>query len=398
VIANIEFAIDGRNFFCDADAQQTGQFEVKSMPRAYSVIWNDQTNPFASVNALMAENPGNILLIDGNVFSIYRDQIVVALQQMIAVPATETFKTVEGVCLVFDFLYQHGFTKDDKLIVVGGGIVQDVGAFTAACYKRGIKWVYFPTTLLAMCDSCIGGKSGINYKDAKNQMALFSAPSTVVINPQFLTTLSASEIKSGLGEILKLFIMGGESYLLTYQQHVKNGQVAEFSSYKTLILTALAIKRAIVEVDEFECNYRKGLNYGHTLGHAIEVMSEYAIAHGIAVTIGMIFSNELSCQRQLLPAATKSRLNLLCRELLDADVLQLMATMNVNQMLAILKQDKKATRDQISFVVVQQPGDTRFIQFTLNDELHENIEQIFRENFQFNDIGASTELMEESDS
>lgn len=378
---NNNFIIEGKSFECDASMYESGLFEVQSMPRPYQVAWDNSENPFEKVNALLSENKANVLLIDEKLLALYGSSITAEPQQIISVPATETFKTLDGVNLVFDFLYQRGFTKGERLIVVGGGIVQDVGGFTAACYKRGIKWVYFPTTLLSMCDSCIGGKTGINYKDAKNQMALFSAPSQVMINAHFLQTLSAADLKSGLGEILKLCITGGEPFLKIYQQHVIKGQVKDAAGYKALILTALSIKRAIVEVDEFELNYRKSLNYGHTLGHAIEVMSDYAIAHGVAVTIGMILSNELSHQHQFLSADTKTQLNLLCRELLDNTVLAKLRAMKVDDLLGLLKQDKKTEGTHINFVVMKQPGDTRFAKLKLDSELQASIEKMLQQSF-----------------
>ncbi len=381
MIQNAAFKIEDKSFQSDATIQHSGQFEVKSSPRSYQVSWNDSANPFERINALLQENKGNVLLIDEKIYELYRADITVSAEQTLAIPATENFKTLEGVSQVFDFLYRRGFTKGERLVVVGGGIVQDIGAFAAASYKRGIQWVYCPTTLLSMCDSCIGAKSGVNFKEAKNQIGLFSAPSQVIINPNFLKTLSDIELKSGLGEILKLCITGGEPYLEIYQQHVMHGKVKEFASYKALILTALGIKRAIIEVDEFDMSYRKSLNYGHTLGHAIEVMSDYAIPHGVAVTVGMMLSNEISQQREFLAEATKIKLNQLCRELLDDKVLAIMSNMNVDALLGLLKNDKKTEGEHISYVVMKQPGETRLTKLKLDDALQQYIGKILRQTF-----------------
>lgn len=378
---NTQFNIQDKSFLCDASLSQSAQFEVRSVPRPYQVIWDDNENPFTKVNQLLSENKANVLLIDEKILSLNQGLISVNPEQLIAVPATETFKTLDGVNLVFDFLFQRGFTKGEKLIVVGGGIVQDIGAFAATCYKRGIKWVYFPTTLLSMCDSCIGGKSGVNYKEAKNQIALFSAPSQVNINPHFLKTLPESDIKSGMGEILKFCIIGGEASLSIYQQHVTDGKINDWASLKALILTGLSIKRAIIEEDEFDLNYRKSLNYGHTLGHAIEVMSDYEISHGVAVTIGMMLSNEISHQYDYLNEDIKNRLNKLCRELLTDKTSSVMATINVNDLLGLLKNDKKTEGDQINFVVMKQPGETKFTKLKLNEQFQANIEKILRSTF-----------------
>ena len=154
-----------------------------------------------------------------------------------------------------------------------------------------------------MSDSCIGGKAGVNYKGAKNQLALFSAPNEVIINPSFINTLEKKDIQSGLGEILKLYITGGPAMLSTYDRCIKNGTIVNKDDAKSLIMGALAIKKAVIELDEFELNIRKALNYGHTLGHAIESISNYAIPHGVAVVVGMMLVNQMSCERGLLARA-----------------------------------------------------------------------------------------------
>src|SRR3990167_8146444 len=270
---NDSFTIDGKRL--TTIPIDHNQFQIKSTPKSYHVTLDENKNPFDVLNTYLSENKNSVLLIDENILQLYKNFLKIDETRIFSAKATENFKTIDGMFAVLNFLSERDFTKKEKLIVVGGGIIQEVGGFVSACYKRGIQWVYFPTTLLSMCDSCIGGKSGVNYKDAKNQMALFSAPSQVVINPQFLKTLPDADLKSGLGEILKLSITGGEDLIATYQQHVTHGKVKDLAGYKALILMALSIKRAIVEVDEFELNYRKSLNYGHTLGHAIEVMSDY---------------------------------------------------------------------------------------------------------------------------
>ena len=376
-----QFFIEEMAFTPDSHAVQAGQFDVKSMPRPYRVSWDNSSNPFTKVNEQLAQNDKNILLIDEKLLTLYAGNIQAPVDRTIAVPATETFKTIDGVKLVFDFMFERGFTKGEKLIVVGGGIIQDVGAFTAACYKRGINWVYFPTTLLSMCDSCIGAKSGVNYKDAKNQMALFSAPTEVTINPAFLSTLSEQDLKSGIGEMLKLCIIAGEPYLATYDQHVSNGKVSHPDGYQMLVMTALSIKRAIVEVDEFEVNYRKSLNYGHTLGHAIEAMSNYRIPHGVAVTIGMILVNELSHRHQLMTGEVKQKLNDMCLSLLDEPTKLLMSSISATNVLSLLKNDKKTEGASIKFVMVKQPGQVKFATMTLNQSLQSEIEMIIKQYF-----------------
>ncbi len=373
------FKIDGKEFFCSKMPIETNEFTVKSLPRNYSVNWVADINPLQEVNRILASDPRNVLLIDINVLDKYRDQLAVPAEQICISDATENFKSLDGVTKVIDFLYDHEFTKSNMLVVVGGGITQDVGGFVAASYKRGISWTFFPTTLLSMCDSCIGAKTGINYRKAKNQIALFSAPTNIIMNPYFLKTLSEETLQSGLGEVLKSFIIGGERFIELYRNHVKEGKVKTWEEYKILILNALSIKKAIVEEDEFELNYRKSLNYGHTIGHTIEALTDYAIPHGQAVSIGMIVVNELSYQIGLLTESMKDQLNLLCLELLNKNTFAIMKDISTDALLDLLKNDKKVESSEITFVFIKTIGETHFVKLLLDVKLLNQIKIVIND-------------------
>ena len=262
---------------------------------------------------------------------------------------------------IVDFLQAHGFTKGEQMIVVGGGIIQDIGAFVAAIYKRGIPWYYFPTTLLSMSDSCMGGKAGVNYRGAKNQLALFSAPYAVTINPRFLQTLPVEAIASGMGEILKLCIIGGRYFIDLYQANVTHGQVHSEEAFQRLIMAALSVKKTIVEIDEFEINHRRSLNYGHTLGHAVEALSDYQIPHGQAVVIGMVLVNELSHGQGLLSMVDLKHFNALCYDLISDAVLQKLINISLDNIMALLQKDKKTVGQVTSFAFITAPGVTCFV-------------------------------------
>jgi 3-dehydroquinate synthase len=370
----IKFIIDGKEFFADTNVLNADHFTVKSIPRPYSVEYDETPDLFARINQLLEKNSKNLLLIDQNILQIYPNKLNITDERIFRAEATEEFKTLEGITRVLNFLQKHEFSKGEQLIVVGGGIIQDIGAFVGAIYKRGIFWTHFPTTLLSMCDSCIGGKTGINYNNAKNQLALFSAPASVVINPIFLKTLDADAINSGLGEILKLCITGGEYFLDIYQKHVSQGKVNSPEDFRALMMAALCVKKAIVEEDEFELNHRRSLNYGHTLGHAIEVLSHYQIPHGQAVVIGMALVNELSHQYGLLSKQALKHLNQLCFDLLNERIMGLLAEITLDQMISLLQKDKKTEGQNTSFVFMQQAGDTRFVKLALNETLLSQIQ------------------------
>ncbi len=377
----MKFIIDNKELNVSLDCLNSASFTVSSIPVPYRVTWDSTENPCDTINEILIKNPKNLLFIDEKVFELYGKDIKHPANKIFKAPASESFKTLDGVTQLCDFLYQHDFTKGETLVVVGGGIIQDIGAFVGASYKRGINWVHFPTTLLAMSDSCIGGKAGVNYKGVKNQLALFSAPREVIINPAFLNTLEKRDIQSGLGEILKLYITGGQMLLNTYDKYIKNGMIANKKDVKALVLGALAVKKAVIEEDEFELNLRKALNYGHTLGHAIESISNYDIPHGIAVVVGMMLVNRMSCERGLLARTDCTAINNLCFRLLDDDLLATLKKIDMHAMMQCLKQDKKVIGNSVTFVMLSSPGNLNFVKVKLDEELTDQIKDTFNQLF-----------------
>lgn len=379
-MSNFKFSVEGENFSFDSSFLHQTRFTVHSVPRNYDVLWKEGVAPARLIGELLAKNPKNLLLIDKNVWDLHCADLQIDPKRVMFVRADEEFKTFHnGVEQALGFLEDNHFGKGETLIVVGGGVTQDIGAFVGAVYKRGIAWVLFPTTLLSMCDSCIGGKTGINFHKTKNQLALFSAPREVILCAEFLRTLHAREIKSGLGEILKLFITGGKDLLFLFSKLVtKEGRVKDFSSFKQLILGALGVKKQIVEKDEFELNIRKSLNYGHTLGHAIEVLSDYQIPHGQAVTMGVLAVNELSRRRGMLNEED-------CRYIknLAADLFQTarLSQNIVQELPQLLLKDKKSVGNAVNFVFIRNLGDTVFVKLEITPQLVEELIEVMHKEF-----------------
>ena len=379
-MTQFHFTVDNESFAFDDSFLTQREFTVHSVPRDYQTLLDDTDTPARLLQHMLDENPKNLLLIDQNVWQLYGQDVKVAPSRVMLVQANEEFKTFhQGVEQALQFLEKNGFGKGETLLVVGGGVTQDIGAFVGAVYKRGIAWRFFPTTLLSMCDSCIGGKTGINYHKAKNQLALFSAPRQVIICPAFLRTLQEREIKSGLGEILKLFITGGKELLSRFSQYVNaEGQVKDFASFKPLILGALGVKKQIVEKDEFELNIRKSLNYGHTLGHAIEVLSGYAIPHGQAVTMGVLVVNQLSRRRGLLSPQEEQEIRTLAKNLFHTSRL---SPHMVQELPQLLLKDKKSVGNAVNFVLIAGAGDTRFVKLEVTPQLTQELIEIMQEEF-----------------
>lgn len=373
------FFIAGEKLIVPGNALTINKFKVQSIPRAYDVIFS-QENTSSQINNALKENKNNLLLIDKNIYNII-GPLKIEKKRILPVEASEKFKTWSGVSRVIKFLQKNSFSKGEELIVIGGGTVQDVGAFVGAIFKRGVSWTFLPTTLLAMSDSCIGGKTGINYEGAKNQLALFSAPSRVIINTEFLKTLNTREIFSGLGEIIKLGITGGKNMVGIFTEEVNNGSVKNFTSFNRIIKMSLAVKKTVVECDEFELNVRKSMNYGHTVGHALESLSGYLIPHGQAVVAGMLIANELSVRRGLLSAMTNKKLRTILIPLLPREIKSIIKKLSLYNLAELLKKDKKSLSGKAVFVLIKDFGNTIFFPITIDKKLVSEIKAIIKNLF-----------------
>jgi 3-dehydroquinate synthase len=339
-----KFYINEKEF--SVSSEMANSMTIESHPKKYEVIFEDFLK-----HKSFSQN--EIVLIDKKVANLYN----ITHDKLITIEALETNKSIETVLEVCERLMEYNFDRSQTLVVIGGGILQDIGAYVAKTYKRGINWIYFPTTLLSQCDSCIGGKTALNFKKYKNQLALFSAPTKVIIDTNFLKTLSEKDITSGYGEIIKLFLIGGNYYI----DNIK------YMDYKTAIFHSLSIKKAVIEYDEFENLERKALNYGHSFGHVIEPLTNYDIPHGEAVMIGIEIINKLFSKSEYISDiisnyTTLSKIKSIC---------------SVDDILKGLKTDKKVSSGNISLIVVRTPGHTEFVNQPIDENLYKKGYEIF---------------------
>lgn len=376
-----KFTIFDKIFSLNADHCRARQFAVQSNLGDYVVEYENDRDPFKKISTLLNENKNNLLFCDKKVYQLYGKKLKVEKNRVFKGPANENFKTIDGVVEVLDFVQKNNFSKKETLIVAGGGIIQDVAAFVGATYKRGISWYFFPTTLLAMCDSCIGAKSSINYKGVKNQLGLFSSPTKIIINQNFIKTLDKSDLSNGLGEIFKLCIIAGKNFLDQYNKCVEKGVIKNFKDYENLVWSALSIKKCVIEKDEFDRNYRKSLNYGHTFGHALEILSDYQIPHGQAIAVGMLIVNEMSTRRGMLAPKNNLALKKNILELCSEKTLRIMKTISTKNIKALLQKDKKTLSNTLNLVFLKNFGCTTLLPLILSDELVSEIDEIILDNF-----------------
>jgi len=353
------------------------KFIVKSSPYNYTVkfIKNDNFNKILSQNKIINKKK-HFLFVDKNVNNLYYEKFW-KKENTLTLIANEKNKTIKSSLLLIDRLNLNNFTKKEVIISIGGGIIQDVTAFARSIYKRGIEWIYFPTTLLSMADSCIGAKSAINYGGSKNLIGLFSAPKEVYINTSFLSSLDKRDILSGYGEILKLCIVGGKVTINKFQKINKLQKGDLLIQIDILIKTALLVKKAVITVDEFENNIRKALNYGHTIGHAIEPIVNFKIPHGIAISIGMFVENFISYQYGFLDLDSCNKLNNTIIDYIDSKSLTYLKLISIDELFVHMKKDKKNELTNISFAVPVELGHFKVLQLQNDKKLNLVIRKAF---------------------
>jgi 3-dehydroquinate synthase len=256
--------------------QNLSKLIIKSQSGSYTVEFGTFPNSFLD---------DFYYLVDVNLKNRFPNQP----KNVIFVKADEERKTLSTAESLILELSLAGMTKSDRLVVVGGGYLQDIGTLVASLYMRGIKWDYYPTTLAAMGDSCIGGKSSINVMPVKNLVGNFYPPAEIFIDTSFVRSLPALEIVAGLSEIIKICYARDQAVFMNSLELINKWDSAESSSpLNDLILLSLESKRYFIEEDEFDTGIRKLLNFGHSFGHATESASNFAVPHGVAVLIGMI--------------------------------------------------------------------------------------------------------------
>ena len=235
-----------------------------------------------------------VWIVDSNVSRLHGD---IMPSIFISQEAVESAKNLETVACLVEQLRENGSTRQTHVVAIGGGIVQDLTTFSASCYMRGIRWIYCPTTLLSMVDSCIGGKSSINVGSYKNLAGNFYPPEEVIIDTRFCNTLTGEQMAEGLCEAAKICYAESDDCFNTYLALTEGVPKSQFDRrLASLIQHSLLTKKRFIEEDEFDQGVRLVLNFGHTFGHAIEGASSYAISHGIGVGLGMLAAEYCSLQ------------------------------------------------------------------------------------------------------
>jgi 3-dehydroquinate synthase len=282
---------------------------IKSHAKKYSAEIKD-----AIYIAAMLKKPCKLAVVDGKVYDLYKNSLLAGLknESLYLFDAVEKNKTAASALKICKKMAETGFKRSDELISIGGGIVQDVTGFSADIFNRGVKWTFIPTTLLAQADSCIGGKTSLNFSSYKNILGTFFAPDNIYICLDFVKTLEKDDYLSGMGEVAKFNIMSAGDGIGLLEKNMKKLLSRDTKTLKFFVERSLSFKKKFIEEDEYDFGVRNLLNFAHTFGHAFEKVSKYAIPHGQAVTLGMISANNISFARKILGKEMKERIEKIC--------------------------------------------------------------------------------------
>ena len=360
------------------------KLKINTKTQKYSIIIG--SNLGSGVSKILKENSINfkqcLLVIDKNISKHFISKIKKSLNKkklyVHFFKANEKNKNFKSVNKILDILLTKNFSREDCVISIGGGITGDISGFAASLFKRGLKFINIPTTLLSQVDSSIGGKTGVNTKFGKNLIGSFYQPNLVISDVQFLKTLPKRELICGYGEILKHSLIADKSF---YKFLDKNSnRILKLSSpfIEKTIYESCKIKKIVVEKDEKEKGLRKILNFGHTFAHAYEASLGYSkkLNHGEAVILGMQSALSFSLKNNLLNKNDyNSILNHITKSNLPSEIKKFFKIKDLTKILSFMLKDKKNITDKINLVLLKRIGSP-----VINKEYKKNNLYVFLKN------------------
>lgn len=336
----------------------------------YPILFGE--NAYNSLNSFVEENNYSTIFIltdnNTNEYCLSRFLPFLATNKAIEImeiEAGESEKNINTCMEIWNILTELGGDRKSILINVGGGVITDIGGFVASTFKRGIDFIHIPTTLLAMVDASVGGKNGVDLGNLKNQIGVINVPKMVLIDTEYLATLPQNEMRSGLAEMLK----HGLIFDANYWNQLKELKQTDFADFDTLIHRSVAIKNEIVMQDPTENGIRKALNFGHTLGHAIESYfleneSKKTLLHGEAIASGMILESYISWQKKLLSEEEYLEIKNSINAIYEIIVFD---ENDIQPILDLLIHDKKNEYGKIQFALLDGIGNIKINQEVENE-------------------------------
>lgn len=321
------------------------------------------------------------IITDSNVGALYLEEVKALLSPMFSCctsfvfEAGESSKNTDTVGKVYEHLIQNAFDRKDVLVALGGGVVGDLTGFAAATYLRGIDFVQVPTSLLAQTDSSIGGKTGVDFLQYKNMVGAFYMPKLVYMNISILKSLPRRQFIAGTAELIKHGFIKDNDYTVFIQEHSEQIMAQEYEAMEEMIYRSCQIKRDVVERDPKEKGERALLNFGHTIGHAIEKLSDFTLYHGECVALGMVSAGYISCRQGNLTDSQFMDL----KKIIQSYGLPVTLTdflHSSEEILAATKLDKKMESGKVKFILLKTLGESYITKELTDDEILEGINYI----------------------
>lgn len=280
------------------------------------------------------------------------------LVMSIEVPDGEQFKNLDWANAIYTALLTNYFDRTSALVALGGGVIGDLTGFAAATFMRGVPFVQFPTTLLAMVDSSIGGKTGVNHPMGKNMIGAFYQPKKVLMDLSVLKTLPKEEFLSGMAEVIKYGVVRDAAFFDYLEKNREKVLGLDAEALHHIVRRSCEIKAEVVSLDEREGGLRAILNYGHTVGHALETTENYTVRHGYAVAIGMVYASRLAHKTGLCDASVPERVEKLITSYgLPVELAALSRRPSVTELMDTMQIDKKSEGGKVKFVLPKHIGE-----------------------------------------
>jgi 3-dehydroquinate synthase len=291
---------------------------------------------------------------------------------ILEVPDGEEYKSLESAGKLYRQLAEFGAERSTSILALGGGVIGDLAGFVAATYMRGVPLLQLPTTLLAQCDSSIGGKTAVNHGPLKNEIGAFYQPKITISDIATLKTLQQEELTSGLCEVIKHAVIKDEQFFVYLEKNLDLIKVLDDNVLETIVAKSAQIKAEVVESDEKDMGLRNILNFGHTVGHAVESVTNFQVAHGQAVSIGMVAAAKIAAELGILETESVTRLKNLLEK---AGLMTKLPLAEVKQVTQIMQYDKKVLSGKIRFVLPRTIGQV----FIANDVSPDLVEKVLEE-------------------
>lgn len=331
------------------------------------------------LHKLGTENHKLCIVSDSHVAPLYLDGVAGIAEKYadkvisFVFPAGEQSKNLDVVGDLYEKLIINHFDRKDTLIALGGGVVGDLTGYAAATYLRGIRVIQLPTSLLAMVDSSIGGKTGVDFRGYKNMIGAFHQPSAVYMNLSALLSLTDKQYYSGFGEIIKHGLIKDMGYFKYLNDNLEMIKEKNLDTLEHIVYGSCEIKRKVVENDPKEKGERALLNFGHTLGHAIEKLEDFTMLHGECVSVGMIAAGYISMNRGMISREDYDTLINMIKTLnLPAKI----SNLEAKRIIEVSKSDKKMDAGQIRFILLDKMGNAVITSDVTDDEMTESLNQV----------------------